>query len=400
MNRSAKDCLLTINGGSSSIKYALYEIRDMLNQLVSGEIEGIGTGKARLSFIHLKSDPNHHIDIPVADHTEAGRWLAEWLEKETDFMGVKAIGHRVVQGMEHTSPEKITDKLLRELKAISAYDPEHLPAEIKLIEVFRKHYPDLDQVACFDTSFHTAMPDIAKLVPIPLKYRDKGIKRYGFHGLSYSYLTEEFERTAGAEKAKGKIIIAHLGSGASLAAVKNGKSVETSMGFTPASGLTMSTRTGDLDPGVAWHLQKFEKLTPAQFNHLVNHESGLLSISGTTADMQSLLKTQHNDHRAAEAVAFFCYQCLKWIGAFTAVLGGLDTLIFSGGIGEHAPEIRQRICNGLQFIGIELDKTKNINNEAVISTDASKVSVRVIKTNEELMIARSVCTTLNYNIKQ
>jgi acetate kinase len=398
MNRSEKGCLLTINGGSSSIKYALYEIKDKLNQLLSGEMDGIGTGKARLSFIHLKSGPKHHAEIPVGDHTEAGDWLVEWLEKEIDFIKVKAIGHRIVQGMEHTSPEKITDKLLKELKAISAYDPEHLPAEIKLIEVFKKHYPDIDQVSCFDTSFHTAMPDVAKLVPIPAKYRDKGIKRYGFHGLSYSYLMEEFERIAGTEKAKGKIIMAHLGSGASLAAVKNRKSMDTSMGFTPASGLTMSTRTGDLDPGVAWYLQKFEKLTAEEFNHLVNHESGLLGISGTTADMKELLKTQHDDHRAAEAVAFFCYQCIKWIGAFTAVLGGLDTLIFSGGIGEHAPEIRERICQGLQFLGIELDANKNKNSEAVISTRASRASVRVIKTNEELMIARSMCTILNDNI--
>ncbi len=400
MNSPAKDCLLTINGGSSSIKYALYEIKDTLNQLLSGEMEGIGTGKAKLSFIHLKKAQDHHLDIPVANHTEAAEWLVTWLEKETDFIRIKAVGHRIVQGLEHSSPEKITDKLLMELKAISAYDPEHLPAEIKLIEVFRKHYPDLDQVACFDTSFHTAMPDIAKLIPIPKKYRDNGIKRYGFHGISYSYLMEEFERIEGTKKAKGKIIIAHLGSGASLAAVKNGKSMDTSMGFTPASGLTMSTRTGDLDPGVAWYLMKFEKLTPAEFNHLVNHESGLLGISGTTADMQQLLKTQHEDQRAAEAVGFFCYQCIKWIGAFTAVLGGLDTLIFSGGIGEHAPEIRERICSGLQFLGIELDGTKNIKNEAVISTNASKPSIWVITTNEELMIARSVGTTLNYNIKQ
>jgi acetate kinase len=313
---------------------------------------------------------------------------------------VKTIGHRIVYGMEHTEPEKITDKLLKELKAISPYDPEHLPAEIKLIEVFRKYYPDIQQVACFDTSFHDLMPDNAKLIPIPAKYRDKGVKRYGFHGLSYSYLMEEFKRTAGAEKAKGKIIIAHLGSGASLAAVKNGKSIETSMGFTPASGLTMSTRTGDFDPGVAWYLQKFEKLTPAQFNHLVNHESGLLAISETTADMQQLLQLQHKDKRAAKAVDFFCYQCIKWIGAFTAVLGGLDTLVFSGGIGEHAPEIRERICSGLLFLGIALDEKQNTKNDTVISTDVSKVLVRVIKTNEELMIARSVCTILNYNIKQ
>jgi acetate kinase len=190
-----------------------------------------------------------------------------------------------------------------------------------------------------------------------------------------------------------------LGSGASLAAIKNGKSLDTSMGFTPASGLTMSTRTGDLDPGVAWHLQKFEKLTPAQFNHMINHESGLLALSGTTANMQQLLQTQHEDERAAEAIDFFCYQCIKWIGAFTAVLGGLDTLIFSGGIGENAAEIRERICSGLQFLEIKLDETKNKKNEEVISKAHSKASVRVMKTNEELMIARSVCTTLNYNIK-
>jgi acetate kinase len=400
INKLAKDCLLTINGGSSSIKYALYEIKDTLNQLLSGEMEGIGSGDAKLNFIHLESSQSHQVNIPVADHIEAANWLINWLEKETEFIRVKAIGHRIVQGMEHTAPEKITDRLLKELKDISPYDPEHLPVEIELIEVFRKRYPDIHQVACFDTSFHASMPDLAKLIPIPLKYRDKGVKRYGFHGLSYSYLVQEFERTAGAEKAKGKIIIAHLGSGASLAAVKNGKNVDTSMGFTPASGLTMSTRTGDLDPGVAWYLQKFEKLPPAQFNHLVNHESGLLAISGTTANMQQLLQIQHDDKRAALAVDFFCYQCIKWIGAFTAVLGGLDSFIFSGGIGEHAPEIRERICSGLQFLGIELDKNKNKNSDAVISTDASKVLVRVIKTNEELMIARSVCTILNYNIKQ
>jgi acetate kinase len=399
MDRLPRNCLLTINGGSSSIKYALYEIKDSLNQLLSGEMEGIGSDQAQLHFIHAKGEQKHHFNIPVADHTEAAEWLVTWLEKETELIKVKTIGHRIVQGMEHTSPEKITGELLKQLKAISAYDPEHLPAEIKLIEVFRKHYPDVDQVACFDTSFHTPMPNVAKLVPIPLKYRDKGIKRYGFHGLSYAYLMEKFGQIEGGEKAKGRIIIAHLGSGASLAAIKNGKSLDTSMGFTPASGLTMSTRTGDLDPGVAWHLQKFEKLTPAQFNHMINHESGLLALSGTTANMQQLLQTQHEDERAAEAIDFFCYQCIKWIGAFTAVLGGLDTLIFSGGIGENAAEIRERICSGLQFLEIKLDETKNKKNEEVISKAHSKASVRVMKTNEELMIARSVCTTLNYNIK-
>lgn len=395
MDSRPRNCLLIINGGSSSIKYALYEMKEPLNQLLSGEMEGIGSGNAQLYFIHLKGEQKHHINIPVANHTEAAEWLVKWLEKETEFIKVKAIGHRIVQGMEHISPEKITDYLLKELKAISAYDPEHLPAEIKLIEVFRKHYPDVEQVACFDTSFHSTMPNVAKMVPIPQKYRDKGIKRYGFHGLSYAYLLDEFERMEGATKARGKIIMAHLGSGASLAAIKNGKSIDTSMGFTPASGLTMSTRTGDLDPGIAWHLQKFEKLTPAQFNHMVNHESGLLAISGTTADMQQLLKIQHEDIRAAEAIDFFCYQCIKWIGAFTAVLGGLDTLIFSGGIGEHSPQIRDRIIKGLQFLGVKICELKNLKNEAIISTAISSASVRVMKTNEELMIAKLVVEVLN-----
>lgn len=379
MNDSPKKCLLSINGGSSSIKYALYETEGSLNQLLAGEMENIGSGNAKLSFIHSGGEQNHLVNIKVANHTDAADWLVNWLEKEAEFIRVKAIGHRIVQGMDHGSPELITAKLIKELKEISAYDPEHLPAEVKLVEAFKKHFPRLAQVACFDTSFHAAMPDIAKLIPIPRKYRVKGIRRYGFHGLSYTYLMEEFERLAGAKAAKGKIILAHLGSGASLAAVKNGKSMDTSMGFTPASGLTMSTRTGDLDPGVAWYLMKSEKLTPKKFNNLVNHESGLLGISETTADMQELLKTQQDDPRAAEAVEFFCYQAIKWIGAFSAVLGGLDTLIFSGGIGEHSPEIRKRICKGLQFLGIELDETKNKKNETLISADGAKARLRIIE---------------------
>lgn len=400
MNESPKNCLLTINGGSSSVKYALYEMEGSLNQLVAGEMKNIGIGNANLSFIHSGKAQQHHTNINVANHSDAADWLVKWLKKEEEHIHIKAIGHRIVQGMDHGSPELITAKLIKELKVISAYDPEHLPSEIRLVEAFKKHFPKVDQIACFDTSFHSSMPAIAKLLPLPRKYRDKGIKRYGFHGLSYSYLMEEFERLAGTEASHGKIIMAHLGSGASLAAVKNGKSLDTSMGFTPASGLTMSTRTGDLDPGVAWYLMKLEKLTPKKFNHLVNHESGLLGISETTADMQQLLSLRQEDPRAGEAVDFFCYQAIKWIGAFTAVLGGLDTLIFSGGIGQHSPEIRKRICKGLQFLGIELDEFKNKKNETFISAEGDKPAVWVIETNEELMIARSICKKLNYNIKQ
>ncbi|MBC7695521.1 MAG: acetate/propionate family kinase [Burkholderiales bacterium] len=398
MDHSVRKCLLAINCGSSSIKYAVYEIEQSLQQLFNGEIDGIGNSNAEFRLTKQK-EVQKPITIAPKTHEEAAEWLVKWLEKESEFIDIKAIGHRIVQGMQHNQPEKITDDLLKYLRSISAYDPEHLPAELKLIEVFKKHYPKVDQVACFDTAFHNDMPKIAKMLPIPLEYRKKGLKRYGFHGLSYAYIMQTFRNLEGIEKANGKIIIAHLGSGASLAAIKNGKSVDTSMGFTPASGLTMSTRSGDLDPGVAWYLQKFEKLSPNAFNHLINHESGLLGISGTTGDMTRLLQLQKNDENAAAAVEFFCYQCIKWIGAFTAILGGLDTLIFSGGIGEHAPEIRERICEKLKFLGLELDQSKNINNDRIISKEETKISVRVIKTNEEIMIAQSTCSTLNYTIK-
>jgi acetate kinase len=301
--------------------------------------------------------------------------------------------------MGHTQPQEATVELVNGLKKLSALDPEHLPIEIEMIEIFRKHYPALLQVVCFDTMFHASMPDVAKLLSIPRRYYQKGIRRYGFHGLSYAYLLEGLNQTAGKEIAQGRVILAHLGSGASLAAVSGGKSIDTSMGFTPAAGLPMATRTGDLDPGVAYYLMQTEKLDPTQFNHMINHESGLLGISETTADMRELVKNQSIDTRAAEAVELFCYQAKKWIGAYAAALGGLDTLVFSGGIGENAPEIRDRICRGLGFLGIEIDKSKNSKNEAIISAPTGSVSVRVIPTNEELMIARFSQKVLDSGIK-
>jgi acetate kinase len=389
-------CILSVNGGSSSIKFSLYRIKEPLEQLFYGEIENIGTKKATLNFNNAPHQQRNSLDIEAANHDEAANHLIEWLEKQKHFDSVKAVGHRIVHGMKHTEPELITDELLDELKKISAFDPEHLPEEIKLIEVFKKKYPTLKQVACFDTSFHTSMPVVAKLLSIPRRYYEMGIQRYGFHGLSYAYLMEELERISGKEAAKGKIILAHLGNGASLAAVKDGKSIDTSMGFTPTSGLPMSTRTGDIDPGVAWYLMQFEKFTPKQFSHLINHESGLLGISETNSDMRELTKIEETDGRAKDAIELFCYQIKKWIGSFVAVLGGLDVLVFSGGIGEHSPEVRSKICDGLEFLGIELDEIKNMNNEPVISKETSKVKVRIIKTNEELMIAKLVCDFLNY----
>jgi acetate kinase len=239
------------------------------------------------------------------------------------------------------------------------------------------------------------MPRVARLLPIPRRYAAKGVERYGFHGLSYAYLMEELGRLDPAA-AKGPVILAHLGNGASLAAVRDGKSIDTSMGFTPTGGLVMSTRTGDLDPGLVYYLARTERMTAAQFQQMVNHQSGLLGVSGTSPDLRDLCAREATDVRAAEAVELFCYQARKWIGSFAAVLGGLDTLVFAGGIGENASSVRQRICHELGFLGIKLDRKRNAKNAPLISSDASRVKVRVIRTDEELMIARSVCRLLGF----
>jgi acetate kinase len=398
--KSIENCVLIINGGSSSIKFALYQVESSLTRLVSGEVENIGLNNTKLNYSYDESTQKGSFDINGIDQNTTINILMDWLEKQKGFAYVSAIGHRIVQGMKYTQASLISTELLNELKEFSLYDPEHLPFEIKLIEMLKMRYPAIDQIACFDTSFHSSMPAVAKWLSIPRRFNGLGIRRYGFHGLSYSFLLEELNRIGGTELANGRTILAHLGNGASLAAVKDGKSLDTSMGFTPTSGLMMGSRPGDLDPGVAWYLMKVEKLSPEQFNHLINYESGLKGISETSSDMRELIKTKDTDSRAADAFELFCYQGKKWIGSFASILGGLDCLVFSGGIGENAPEVRKQICSGLQFLGIELEETKNIKNEAIISTATSRVTVRVIKTNEELMIARLVCHVLNYKIEK
>ncbi len=377
--------ILTINGGSSSIKFAIYKKGKVLEKIYSGELKRIGL--PGMTFT-LKGS-NKNISCIGDDYISAMSCLVKWL-KETNDIQITAIGHRVVHGMQYTEPSLITPKLIKALKEIIPYDPDHLPGEIKLIEAFLEHYPRIKQFACFDTAYHQTMPPVAKLLPIPHRFAQMGIHRYGFHGLSYQYLTNELEKQAGKKAAHGRIVLAHLGNGASLAAVYKGKSMDTSMGFTPAGGIPMSSRSGDIDPGIAWIMMKTESLSPKQFNHLVNHESGLLGISGTSGDMNDLLKQEAKDEHSAEAVNLFCYQVKKWIGAFAAALGGIDTLVFAGGIGENSPVIRARICKGLNFLGIELDEKRNQQNAPLISEDKSSVSVRVIPTDEEFMIAAIV----------
>ena len=387
--KPAKPSVLTINGGSSSIKFALYEADEPLKRIFYGIVERIGLSGTNLAFYDADGKPQAGLNLTAADHKSAANFLIDWLEKQNGFDSIQAVGHRVVHGMKHTEPEIVTQDLLDELHRISPNDPDHLPREIELIETFRQRHPKLPQVACFDTAFHQTMPRVAKLLPIPRRFDAKGIQRYGFHGLSYAYLMQELARLDTAA-AKGRVILAHLGNGASLAAVRDGKSIDTTMGFTPTAGLVMSTRSGDLDPGLAPYLERTEQMTTNQFYEMVNHKSGLLGVSETSSDMRDLLGHEQQDVRAAEAVALFCYQAKKWIGSFAAALGGLDTLVFAGGIGENAPVVRSRICEGLGFLGIELDERRNTETAPVISAQPHRVTVRVIRTDEELMIARSV----------
>jgi len=382
--------ILTINGGSSSIKFALYEAGGSLKQRLYGKIDRIGLSGTNLTYNDPTGNRPDCQTIAASDHRSAASVLIDGLVERGKFASVGALGHRVVHGMKHIQPETITQDLLDELHRIRPYDPDHLPREIELIETFRQRAPKLLQVACFDTAFHHTMPRVAKLLPIPRRFDAKGVQRYGFHGLSYAYLMEELVRLGDPAAAKGRVILAHLGNGASMAAVLDGKSIDTSMGFTPTAGLVMSSRSGDLDPGVAPYLARTEQITTKQFYEMVNHKSGLLGVSEISSDMRDLLAQEAGDVRAAEAVALFCYQAKKWIGSFAAVLGGVDTLVFAGGIGESAQPVRARICEGLNFLGIELNESRNAENAGVISTDTSRATVRVIRTDEELMIARCV----------
>jgi acetate kinase len=367
--------ILVLNSGSSSVKFALYaEGRDTPRRIASGAISGIR-------------------------EWHDGSTIDQLLRQLAD-QRFAAVGHRIVHGgPNHFDPTRIDPAMLDELRRITQFAPEHLPQAIALIEAVAKRFPDVPQVACFDTAFHRDLPTVARALPLPRRLQALGVRRYGFHGLSYEYLMGELARVGKPGEADGRVILAHLGNGASMAAVHRGKPIDTTMGMTPAGGLVMATRTGDLDPGVVLFLERHEKLSPEQFHHMVNHESGMIGISETTSDMRELMKLAASDPRAAEAIDLFCYSARKWIGALAAALGGLDTLVFSGGIGEHASEIRVRICNGLSFLGIDVDAARNASNARIISRDGTSTTVRVITTDEESVIVRSVQHLLNLSLQ-
>ncbi|MGA7126116.1 MAG: acetate/propionate family kinase [Chthoniobacterales bacterium] len=392
--------MLTINGGSSSIKFAMFGTGESLGRILEGGIERIGLPDATLRVKGQNQADNFSRLVSAPNHTAAVGALMDWIEERGGSDALTAVGHRVVHGgPKYSEPQRVNAQMVEELHRLSPFDPEHLPEEILLTEAFHRRFPDLPQVACFDTGFHHDLPRVAQLLPIPRRYEAQGVRRYGFHGLSYAFLIGELARLAGTEAAQGRVILAHLGNGASLAAVRDGKSVDTSMSFTPTAGVPMSTRSGDLDPGLIWYLARTEKMSAKQFNEMVNFQSGLLGVSETSADMRDLLDCETRDVRAAEAIALFCYQVKKWIGAFAAALGGLDTLVFAGGIGENAPTVRTRICDGLGFLGIELDQKRNVANAGVISSETSRIPVRVIRTDEEWVIASMVCRVLGLTIE-
>lgn len=387
--------ILTVNGGSSSIKFALFEADPGLRRVLNGRIERIGLAEAIFVVDASNKSDSFSRRIVAPDHEIAVTILMDWLAESIGPDNLDAVGHRVVHGgPAYSLPVRITPELVAALRQLSPFDPEHLPEEILLTEAFQRRFPELPQVACFDTVFHRDMPRVARLLPLPRRFEAQGMRRYGFHGLSYAFLVEKLARLEQRHVAQGRIVLAHLGNGASLAAVRDGRSIDTSMGFTPAAGVPMGCRSGDIDPGLVWYLAQTEGLDAKGFNEMVNSRSGLLGVSETSSDMRDLLERERQDERAAEAIALFCYQVKKWIGAFAAALGGLDTLVFAGGIGEKAPAVRSRICEGLGFLGLELEEKRNSANEGVISKADSRVAVRVIPTDEERVIAKTVCSVL------
>jgi acetate kinase len=388
--------ILTMNTGSATSKSALYESGNRNELLLSMAVNHVSVSVGRLKI--AGPDGTSLFDSPVdyEDPNGALEIIFAWLNDHGFLSGLGAAGHRLVQGgPRYKDPQRITPEFLFDMQQLVQLDLDHMPAAISGIQFIAKRFPDLPQIACFDTAFHSSLPQVASMYALPRKFFDQGIRRAGFHGLSYEYVMSELHMLEG-NLASGRVIIAHLGSGASIAAVKEGKSIDTSMGFTPLEGLVMATRSGDIDPGALLYLHEHDKMSANEMNALLNKESGLLGISGTSGDMKILLETARADARAEQAVALFCYRAKKYIGAYAAVLGGLDLLVFAGGIGEHAPDVRKRICDGLEFLGIRLEAGSNEVNAALISHAKSPVKVRVIKTNEDLMIARHVSSALGW----
>ena len=388
--------ILTMNRGSSTLKSALYQSGKHDDLLLSVSVDRAGGSGGLFNIADSSGTTLFHSAIDDGNSNAALEVMLAWMGSHGFFAQLAAVGHRLVHGgPRYRDPQRITPEFVSEIEKLVPLDPDHMPAAIAGIQFVARKFPDLPQVACFDTAFHSTLPKVARMYALPRRLFDQGIVRYGFHGLSYEYVMSELQTLEG-KLARGRVIIAHLGSGASMVAVKEGKSIDTSMGFTPLEGLVMATRSGDVDPGALLYLFENEKLSAEDMSALLNKESGLLGVSGSTGDMKELVDKIDQDPRAAEAVNLFSYRAKKYSGAYAAALGGLDVFVFTGGIGERAPAIRKRICDGLDFLGIRLDSTANEANAPLISAAQSRVKVRVIKTNEDLMIVRHVASLLGW----
>jgi acetate kinase len=387
---SGRTNILVLNGGSSSIRFALFQAADPMIRQWQGKLERRAIGPAELSFHGSDSDRHQTLRFDAGDSRSLTEKFTGWLRSQDWYGSIDVVGHRLSHGMQYFEPQAITEKLLAELRRMMPFDPQHLPLELELINSLRGINAELPQIACFDTAFHQHMPRVAKLLPIPRRYYEKGVRRYGFHGLSFASISEDLRRQGEPALASGRIVYAHLGSAASVAAVLNGAGIDTSMAFTSSAGMVMGSRCGDLDPGIVSYLSRSEKMSIDLFERMVNLESGMLGISESSSDMRQLLELESRDERAAEAVEIFCSGARKWIAAMAAALGGLDVLVFTGGIGENSALIRERIGNGLAFLGVGIDRSRNFANEQVISPDESDVRVRIAHADEELILASEV----------
>ncbi len=381
------DCVLVLNAGSSSLKFCIFVHApgESWYMDAQGKIEGIGTSP-RMSVKNDRSETLVDQDVPVHNERDALGVFATWVQSKYRDLDVRGAGHRVVHGgLYFHQPVRVTPLVLSQLRELIPLAPLHQPHNLAIIEAALERLPGVPQVACFDTSFHHGQNAVAELVPLPLGLRVAGLRRYGFHGLSYEYIASILPHVA-PNIAKGRVIVAHLGNGASMCALKDGRSVDNTFGFTALDGLCMGTRPGTLDPGVVLHLFQNLNFSAKQVETILYKESGLLGISGISSDMRVLLS--RNDSDALLAVDYFVYRAAKEIGALAAVLGGLDAIVFTAGIGENSAEIRSQICEACAWLGVELDESANANHRTMISTVNSKVVVLVISTNEELMIAR------------
>lgn len=389
--------ILTINAGSSSLKTALFSVNSNPSSykcIYAVSITNIGQPVASLNITEQAND-EHAEQCEANNYSEALDIIFQKITAKIPTSSIATIGHRIVYGgTEYSQPTLITDEVQNRLRSFADFDPEHAPASLEIIDKLNNYLPDIQQIACFDTAFFHDLPEIARLIAVPHKYESLGVRRYGYHGLSYGYLQQTFESIAGEVAMHGRVIFAHLGSGASLVATLDGKPIETTMGFSPTSGVMMSSRLGDVDPSLVWFLNQKTGMNIDEYYRMINFESGLIGVSELSSDMYTLLQNETTNKQARVAIDLFCYQIKKSIGSLASTIGGLDSLVFSGGIGEQSATIRTRICEGLGFLGISLNESTNLQNASLISSNASAVGVHVIPTNEALIIAQQVFKTL------